>query len=162
MTVLVVIPPVRRPRVRPFRVLITGSRHWKDRRAIYDRLNALLAEHGSLIVVHGACPTGADKIADDWFIAAKRAGATVFIERKPAIWKVKGRKDPLAGFTRNTVMVELGADLCLAFTLRCEIEDCFAPARYGWPVVHGTHGGTDCAIKARDAGIPLAWEGVAI
>jgi YspA, cpYpsA-related SLOG family len=156
-TATVIIPPPREVPARPFRVLVTGSRGWRDRSIIYGWLNQLLAAHGALVVVHGACSEGADKIADDWFVAAKRAGARVCRERKPARWRVGGKFIRGAGYARNIEMVALGADLCLAFILPCEIQGPACPTLE----LHGTHGGSHCATKAREAGIPVEWEGVA-
>lgn len=59
------------------------------------------------MIVHGACPTGADSIANS---LAREWGVTV--EAHPANWKEHGRR---AGFIRNAEMSELGADICLAF-----------------------------------------------
>jgi hypothetical protein len=58
-------------------------------------------------VVHGACPTGGDAIADR---IATDLGLTV--ERHPARWRRYGRS---AGYRRNAAMVAAGADVCLAF-----------------------------------------------
>lgn len=61
----------------------------------------------SNVLVSGACPTGADFIGEQ---IAKSWGLT--IERHPANWGAYGKR---AGFIRNAKMVELGADLCIAF-----------------------------------------------
>lgn len=104
------------------RVLVTGSRKWTDWRAVYQVLTTLCVENNlmyppdeygntmpdpaKITVVHGNCPTGADRHADEWCI-----GSYFVAERHPADWNTgKG-----AGFKRNAEMVNLGADLCLAF-----------------------------------------------
>ena len=95
--------------MKPYRILITGSRDWQDR----DTLNEALADtvrlipaHQEIVIVHGAA-RGADTMADQW---ARVYGATV--EAHPANWAKHGRK---AGPIRNAVMVSTGADICLAF-----------------------------------------------
>ena len=112
------------------RVLITGSRTWstQDWRVIFDAL----AEYNypPVTLVSGACPRGADHIAER--IAAD-LGWT--IERHPADWK--GGYGRAAGFVRNAEMVKLGADVCVAF-----IKD-------------GSRGATHCADLAEKAGIPV-------
>lgn len=120
---------MRRPSAtNVFRALVTGSRNWSDTDAIADALAALRAEHGrNLVIVHGACPRGADAIADAW---CRRTGTTV--ERHPADWST-GRS---AGHRRNTAMVGTRPDLCLAF-----IRDT-------------SPGATGCAALAERAGIP--------
>lgn len=87
------------------RILITGSRTWEDTDAILEALD----EHGGdyAVVVSGHCPKGADAIAE---ACAHELGMDV--EEHPADWKTHGRR---AGFVRNAEMVNLGADLCLAF-----------------------------------------------
>ena len=96
------------------RALCTGSRSWRDQATIVAALTFahadLLASNqraSDLVIVHGACPTGADAIVDR--VARELLGFTV--ERHPADWS-QGRG---AGFARNDRMVKLGADLCLAF-----------------------------------------------
>lgn len=96
------------------RVLITGSRDWDDRSILAQvLLNAemtAIPEHGRLakmLLVSGACPTGADRIAEEY---AEEWGWK--IERHPADWDQYGKR---AGFLRNSEMVHLGADVCLAF-----------------------------------------------
>lgn len=109
------------------RVLITGSRNWTDKRAILQALR----EHANVrgvVVVHGACPTGADFLADQ--LAREHR---VQVERHPADWRGIGRS---AGFIRNAQMVALGADVCLAF------------------IRNGSRGATHTADLAERAGIP--------
>lgn len=91
-----------------YRVLVTGSRDWTDREVIHLALNFLFSKHGlDIVLVHGDCPTGADAIANEW---ATRRG--LLVERHPADWPAHGSA---AGPVRNKAMVQLGADICLAF-----------------------------------------------
>jgi YspA, cpYpsA-related SLOG family len=116
----------------PWRILVTGSREWDDEATLRSALIAAASERPEdtdLIIVHGACPRGADAMADTW---AKDYACRV--ERHPAEW---GRFGKQAGFIRNTVMVEAGADECLAF------------------VKDGSRGATHCAALAQRAGIPV-------
>lgn len=111
------------------RILVTGSRHWTDRGMIWDALNKASFEIGTTIV-HGDCPTGADYWAKLW----TKTQPDVIEEAYPANWKKFGK---LAGPIRNQQMVDLGADICLAFPL---------------PSSRGTY---DCIRKAKAAGIPV-------
>lgn len=102
------------------RILITGSRDWAD----YDMLTTTMVEAvrshieqrpelgtGAtdwVTVVHGDCPTGADRMAQS-FCEQVTFWET---ERHPADWARYGKR---AGFVRNAEMVALGADVCLAF-----------------------------------------------
>ena len=131
-----------------YRVLITGSRTWADRTAVYGRLDDLLREHQALTVVHGACPKGADEIAGEWVTRAYRTSelGTATAEAHPADWSRHGKR---AGFIRNAEMVAAGADLCLAFIAPCATAQC-----EGKPP-HGSHGATQCAVLAEKAGIDV-------
>jgi YspA, cpYpsA-related SLOG family len=47
-----------------FRILVTGSRSWDDIAVIEHALAVILARHPEgVLLVHGACPRGADAIA---------------------------------------------------------------------------------------------------
>jgi hypothetical protein len=114
------------------RILVTGSRDWTNGKMIQTALLRAMLEHGArtraeVTVVHGACPSGADAIADSM---AKAMG--IQVERYPADWERYGRR---AGFIRNDEMVKLGADVCLAF-----IKD-------------ESKGATMCSRLAEDSGI---------
>lgn len=120
------------------RILVTGSRNWTDRDAIWAAIRAagLRAEvhPQETTVVHGAAP-GADTLAAD---VAREFGCDV--EAHPADWETHGKA---AGPIRNAAMVALGADVCLAF-------------------LHGSSRGTrNCMALAEKAGIPvIVTEGV--
>lgn len=116
------------------RVIVTGSRAWSDVRMLRAVLDDLLAQHGSLTVVHGAWPHGADAIADQWATEKQQAGADVHPEQHPANWGRYGRR---AGPIRNGEMVAAGADLCVAF---------FQPGADNW-------GTSNCVKQARKARI---------
>lgn len=118
------------------RILITGSRTWTDEDAI-SRAIFGVAQYGTkpgflnycqdITVVSGACPKGADAMAEQ---IAESAGMNV--ERHPADWNTHGKR---AGFLRNAEMVALGADVCLAF------------------IKNGSKGATHTANLAEKAGI---------
>lgn len=113
-----------------FRILITGSRTWTDTRTIDEALDQYHATLGAdLVVVHGACPRGADALADQW---ARHRG--VHVERYPADWKHDGRR---AGHRRNADMIATRPNLVLAF------------------VRDGSPGATGCVRLAKRAGITV-------
>ena len=134
------------------RVLVTGSRDWSDVEAVTSALDAAFdaAFIGDgiteFVVVHGACPTGADQIASEW-VAAMNDGdlaGMVSEERHPADWS-RGRK---AGPERNLRMVQTSPDLCLAFIGPCTSPRCWREGR------HPSHGASGCANLAAASGIP--------
>lgn len=93
-------------------ILVSGSRDWHDETVIYGALDEICTLWGvtsanDVLVVHGACPTGADHIADMW---AKYRG--VRTETYPADWQQYGKR---AGYLRNKDMVDRGADVALVF-----------------------------------------------
>jgi hypothetical protein len=99
-----------------FRLLITGSRSWVDTQAIRDEFDIVQAHEGSnVVLVSGNCPRGADKQCED--IALEYGWS---VELHPLAWKGQdglGEYNPRAGFERNKLMVDLGADFVLAFVM---------------------------------------------
>ena len=122
-----------------YRILVTGCRDWEDGKAVYQALTnawceAMKKDHNNMrasqiTIVHGNA-TGADAYAR--IFAGKMQ---MFQEPFPANWQTHGKA---AGPIRNQEMVNLGADICLAF----------------WD---GQSKGTaDCIAKAVRAGIPVS------
>lgn len=96
------------------KVLTTGSRNWEGVagewriQVVLSRLLLTAAALDSpLRLMNGACPTGADAIVKRW--ADRRQ---VPLDEFPANWLTYGR---MAGPIRNQYMVNLGADMCVAF-----------------------------------------------
>ena len=127
----------------PFRLLVTGSRDWDDEEAVRFEIAGMTMLHPGLVVVHGACPKGADL-----FAAKACADIGVRQEPHPAQWRVNGRLDRSAGFRRNAEMVALGADAAIAFLAPCSDHRCYRTDP------HASHGAANCADSAERAGIP--------
>ncbi|NUS02058.1 MAG: DUF2493 domain-containing protein [Nonomuraea sp.] len=89
------------------RVLVCGSRQWHDRVAIRQVLKRLQGEaRGAgeeFVVIHGACPDGADLLADQ--ICESELGLVPGKDliREPAQWK---RYKRAAGPVRNQKMID--------------------------------------------------------
>lgn len=99
------------------RVLVTGSRDWPDQKKVWDELDEAYENrfsHRGMIVVQGMAK-GADSMAQAWAHGKRRDGWKVYSEGHPAQWRPGGVFVPSAGHQRNQRMVDLGADLVLAF-----------------------------------------------
>lgn len=118
------------------RVLVTGSREFSDYATVCHEIGGVLkrqiadGDRRRVVVVHGGA-RGADTLAER---AARAFGMTA--EPHPADWDAFGKG---AGFRRNTEMVSLGADLCIAF----------------YKQGAGNKGTDHCARLAERAGIPV-------
>lgn len=114
------------------RILITGSRNYRDLAMVEEAISDHIRGHDprSVTIIHGDA-RGADTLAGT---AARYYGLRV--ETHPADWNQHGKA---AGPIRNQQMVNLGADVCLAF-----------PA---FPA-GGSRGTWDCVSRAKVAGIP--------
>lgn len=133
------------------RILVTGSRNWVDGDTIRDALRSVLNDQVSIprridsygvTVVHGDA-SGADRMAER---AAREMGLRWEAHRVRAQdWERLGKR---AGYVRNERMVNLGADICLAFIGPCVKPGCERPKP------HGSHGASHCADMAEAAGIP--------
>ena len=112
--------------MKPLRILVTGSRHWRDGAAIALGISSWLESIGTSIggaypipvIVHGGQRTW-DPERREWYGADWHAGHAARTwgfgeERHPADWERHGRA---AGPIRNLKMIRLGADVCLAFPL---------------------------------------------
>lgn len=123
--------------MRPYRILVTGSRNWNDlnrlEQALHEHINELMrtGEADRFVIVHGDCPSGADRMAAE--LAARTPHVTA--EAHPADWGKHGKS---SGFVRNQEMVNLGADILFAF-----IKD-------------DSRGATHTLNLAIEAGMPLA------
>lgn len=119
------------------RILITGSRTWPKPVWVMETIADYMLEHFvegvSFVVVQGEAH-GADLHAKDAAKALKEAGWPVTYERHSADWQKHGRR---AGYLRNQSMVNLGADVCLAF------------------IHNDSKGATMCRNLAAQAGIPI-------
>lgn len=115
------------------RILVTGSRDWKDKSVIAQAIMDLKEEHSfvweDVVIVHGDCPTGADAMANSFAWACD-----LMVEKHPADWGLFGRA---AGPKRNQKMVDLGADIVLAF------------------MNPGSKGTADCVKRAKRAGLTV-------
>jgi hypothetical protein len=109
------------------RILVTGSRDWWCHTTILYTLSAYNVNEPNTLVHGGA--RGADRMAA---YVARQFGW--YIEAHP-VTDTEWRLSRSAGNQRNQRMVDLGADVCLAFPL--------ASSRGTW----------DCARRARAAGI---------
>jgi hypothetical protein len=125
-----------------YRILVTGSREYGDYDTIcrelasaWPHLAVTTSPVPRIVVVHGACPTGADALG-----ARAALALGMDAESHPADWHPDGGKlDRGAGFRRNALMVSLGADICLAF----------------YQLGAGNKGTDHCAKLAEKAGIPV-------
>lgn len=100
-----------------FKFLVTGSRDWRRGQVIAKALHTLHHKIGSRqgILIHGACPTGADAMAEDVWERIIDDGPYLgmrSIDRYPADWDRLGKR---AGFVRNELMIDQGPSLVLAF-----------------------------------------------
>ena len=97
------------------RILITGSRDWNSIADVFRLIETMIQIYNppEVTIVHGAAPAGADHMAHQWVeVASEIMPYTINEEAHPASWKEFGKA---AGPIRNREMVDLGADLCLAF-----------------------------------------------
>lgn len=127
------------------RVIVTGSRDWTDRQRVYDALNETYRTYGPFVLVHGACSTGADFFAHEWYTLASRL---VPIQEDPfrADWRARGGA---AGPERNERMVKAGGQLLLAFLGPCTRPHCAEPKP------HDSHGTAGCVDLTRKAGMEI-------
>ena len=161
--------------VEPYRILVTGSRTFKDfdfARMVFAEALPAIEPGRDYVFVHGDCSEGLDAMVDPfcqreaWWV--DNAGGALYAEAHPvtrADWDRcapdcdprpqhrRTRRDgstycPAAALRRDAHMVDLGADICLAFIDPCAKPKCRKPKP------HGSHGATYTADLAEKAGIP--------
>lgn len=114
-------------------LLVCGGRDFADRELLISKLEQFTAGLGpKIVVVTGACPRGADKLAEEW--ASKKFHR---IMRFHPEWS----RGPKAGPERNQEMVDYLKPL----------RDRFAAAFWDGK----SRGTKDCVERVRAAGIPL-------
>jgi hypothetical protein len=87
------------------RILVTGSRSWRDAETVRRALAEVWDPKN--ILISGGCPTGADALAEACW---RHWGGTV--DRYMADWLRYGKR---AGLVRNVEMVKAKPDVLLAF-----------------------------------------------
>ena len=80
-------------------VLVTGSRDWSDQKKVSKALDKI----DPAIVIHGACPTGADFHALQWWLNEDRGASMISM---PAQWQ-KYSPSRIAGPKRNLEMLKV-------------------------------------------------------
>jgi hypothetical protein len=125
------------------RVLVCGGRNFADKWLLWRVLNDVFPwsepdEQGNSLprgtLIHGACPTGADALADEYAVVNWLA-----LDEFPADWRKHGKA---AGPIRNQHMIDTGRpDVVVAF--------------------RGGRGTADLIRRAEQAGIRVirTWEG---
>lgn len=122
------------------RVLVTGSRKWRDRERIHAAMLAQWDKAGrdEMALLHGAQrsfdPNTLEEYGADTLAAGVARELHWLIEEYPADWEQYGRA---AGPIRNAQMVHAGPDVCLAFPTT------------------GSRGTYDCMQHAYEAGVPV-------
>lgn len=133
------------------RLLITGSRSWKD----YERLCHCLDSIAEQFAIHSkdryikegltlvsGHAYGADAMGEAWFV-------TKFPLEQPEIWKADWRKyNRRAGIVRNTAMVDSWPDAVVGFLMPCDKDSCVNVGR------HWSHGADHCSTYAESKAIP--------
>lgn len=122
------------------RIMVTGSRRWTDKHAIYLALLPFLADNTQLTLIHGGA-VGADALAGEVFRAESRGfdGEYTVEVFKPLYRKGDDAWNRQAPLRRNDEMLATKPDVVLAFLL-------------GQP----EHGGTRYTItRAQGLGIPV-------
>jgi hypothetical protein len=97
------------------RVLVCGGRDYDDKRHVWDTLDRIAEVSAEqplgkrpFVIVHGACRSGVDELADAWAVSNY-----ILIDEFPADWTSHGRA---AGPIRNQRMIDDGRpDLVIAF-----------------------------------------------
>lgn len=130
------------------RILITGSRDWPDDGSVGRAIQAAMTNpvpHLTATIVHGDA-IGADTWAKQY---AEAQAPWIEHEAYPVTAsnvKMQGKR---AYYLRNKYMVDLGADICLAFVMPCRKPE------HAHQAPHDSHGSKMTVDLAMDQGIPV-------
>jgi hypothetical protein len=136
----------------PYRLLITGSRTWRNVSLIGRVLSGVYREHPDAVLISGHCPDGADADGERWWAVLcgyPDAGTAIDagrIEIHPADWARYGKRR--AGPIRNAEMIKSGVSECVAFIMPCK-----GGGSCSTPGAHDSHGAGGCYTLAVDAGV---------
>lgn len=92
------------------KLIVFGSRNFENTGILRSYLDGVLSRVGTIQIVHGNCPTGADYHAEVWAMMRKQPEPIRF---DPLA--VPGRAWPSAGPLRNIDMAKGGADWAAGF-----------------------------------------------
>ena len=95
------------------RIIVTGSPHWTEPRAVTGELARLYLQHGPYVLVHKAGGTGVDAATHEFQEVAGEA-LGIFEVRHPADYETHGKD---ARVRKGAELVQKGADLLVAFQL---------------------------------------------
>lgn len=110
------------------KVIVTGGREYLNKDRVWISLDCEKPDQ----LITGACPTGADRLAMDWWVARKH-DRKIVMKCYPADWEMYGRS---AGPKRNRKMLVENPDaVVLAFP--------------------GGRGTANCVQTARDLGMTV-------
>jgi hypothetical protein len=101
-------------------VLVCGGRKFVNRMHLNATLDAMRQFYGDFIIIHGGA-VGADLMAHSWAIDNGLHAAKV-----KALWAVHGKS---AGPRRNSAMLALRPDICVAFAGETGTADMVKKAR---------------------------------
>lgn len=124
-----------KPKGKHIRVLVTGSRDWKDREVVWIQLSSVPWPPKQISLVYGGAK-GADGLAAEYAI---KYGWWRLLPYKPD-WVGLGKR---AGMVRNIEMVDSGVQYLFAFINECTKKNCTKKKP------HGSHGSTQCVEYAQ-------------
>lgn len=92
-------------------VFVCGGRDFVDEFTLAGALKTACKGLSKVIIVHGACPSGADQLADDWGLSKRHT-----VKRFHADWSTHGKA---AGPIRNAEMVDYLKTVQLVAAIVC-------------------------------------------
>lgn len=111
------------------KLCVTGGRTYAERAVLFEVLDVTHELWPIDALAHGACPTGADALADAWCIAR-----CVECVRFPANWRRYGGRRA-AGPIRNRHMLgTFKPDVVIAFPGGTGTADCVSLARHAFGI----------------------------